>query len=91
LGNAFDNYIDEDANPEYNKENSICGSPCESPVKGEQYGSFNAPCIISPGKLKSHVTNSRAGIMEKLLARQKEIEDNSPSKTSSGVNRNLIQ
>ena len=31
LGNAFDNYVDEDANQGYNYENSNQGSPCESP------------------------------------------------------------
>lgn len=92
LGNAYDNYVDEDTNPEFDKENSIAGSPCESPVKGEQYRKHhNPPCIISPGKLKTHVTQQRAEIMENILLKQREIEDNSPSKTSSMVNRNLIQ
>lgn len=49
--------------------------------------------VISPGKLKAQVTQSRAQIMEAILATQQEIEENSPSRASmlSSVNREMIQ
>lgn len=50
--------------------------------------------VISPGKLKAQVTQSRAAIMEHIMATQLEIEANSPSRTNgsiSNVNRELIQ
>jgi len=50
--------------------------------------------VISPGKLKAQVTQSRAAIMEHIMATQLEIEENSPSRTGgsmSTVNRELIQ
>ena len=46
--------------------------------------------IISPGKLKSTVVESRKHIMERIDETQKEIEENSPTR-NSGVNIDMIQ
>jgi hypothetical protein len=46
--------------------------------------------IISPGKLKSNIVESRKHIMERINETQKEIEENSPTR-NSGVNIDMIQ
>ena len=46
--------------------------------------------MISPGKLKTTVVESRKHIMERIDETQKEIEQNSPSR-NSGVNIDMIQ
>jgi hypothetical protein len=59
------------------------GSPCESPVKN------NASPTISPGKLKSQVSKSRAFAIYQLSLLEAQITDNSPSK--SNVDHKLIE
>ena len=67
------------------------GSPCESPVR--QAHLLNSAQAWSPaistGKLKEHVSKSRAAIFEQILATQQSIEANSPTK-SSAIDRRLI-
>ena len=67
------------------------GSPCESPVK-QSYLQDSAQAwspAISTGKLKEHLSRSRAAIFEQILATQQSIEANSPTK-SSAIDRRLI-
>lgn len=65
------------------------GSPCESPVKNERYFPTKQS-VISPGKLKQHVTAVSNTVFAQIENTVHAIEQNSPSKNSM-IDRRMIQ
>ena len=71
-------------NPGRDYSSSECSSPngsiCESPVKG------GAPVyVISPGKLKTHLSIGTKEVLEQIECIVNEIRDNSPSKHANST------